>query len=93
MNNTSNNNNITLTEAVKALYTQNTGISVKEILGSIRTQYTHLNVDYRKIYNTLKRVNGSTKTRKIEKASVVLDLSAPACTSVKGIVVKRGRQS
>lgn len=90
MNNTSNtNSNITLTEAVKALYTQNTGISVKEILGSIQTQHTHLNVDYRKVYNTLKRVNGSTKTSQMEKASVVLDIS----TAAKGTAEKHAQQS
>lgn len=88
-----NSNNTTLTEVVRGLYTQNAGITVKEILGSIQTQHNHLNVDYRKVYNTLKRVNGSTKAPKApktEKSTVIFDLTAPPAGSVKGIVVKRG---
>lgn len=90
------NSNTTLTEVVRGLYTQNTGITVKEILGSIQTQHNHLSVDYRKVYNTLKRVNGSTKAPKApktEKTTVIFDLSAPPAGSVKGIVVKHGRRS
>lgn len=59
--------NTTLTNAVKALYTANTNVSVKEILNSIQTNHTHLTVDYRKVYNTLKRI--SQDTSKAPKAS------------------------
>lgn len=91
----SNTINKGLTDIVRELYTQNAGVTVKEILGSIQTQHTHLNADYRKIYNTLKRVNGSSKapkTSKTEKSTVIFDLSAPPADTVKGIVVKRGRR-
>lgn len=88
--------NTTLTGAVKALYTANTNVSVKEILNSIQTDHTHLIVDYRKVYNTLKRISGGTskapKVVKTEKASIVLDLTqTPEGPTVKGIVVNSGK--
>lgn len=77
----SNTNTKGLTDIVRELYTQNTGITVKEILGTIQAQsLDHLTADYRKVYNTLKRVNGSTKTPKTpktEKSTIIFDLSAP----------------
>jgi hypothetical protein len=94
---TENTNTINkgLTDIVRELYTQNAGVTVKEILGSIQTQHNHLAVDYRKVYNTLKRVNGSSKapkTSKTEKSTVIFDLTAPPAYTAKGIVVKRGRR-
>ena len=88
--------NTTLTGTVKALYTANTNVSVKEILNSIQTDHTHLIVDYRKVYNTLKRISGGTsktpKVVKTEKASIVLDLTqTPEGPTVKGIVVNSGK--
>ncbi len=88
--------NTTLTNAVKALHTANTNVSVKEILNSIQTNHTHLIVDYRKVYNTLKRISQGTskapKTMKTEKASIVLDLTqTPEGPTVKGIVVNSGK--
>ena len=90
------NNTTTLTETVKALYSINNQYTVKGILEAIQTQYSYLKADYRKVYNTLKRINGSSKpvkvskTSKKEKTSIVFDLTAPAISSVKGIVFKRG---
>ena len=88
--------NTTLTNAVKALYTANTNVSVKEILNNLQTNHTHLAVDYRKVYNTLKRISGGTskapKVVKTEKASIVLDLTqTPEGPTVKGIVVNSGK--
>lgn len=76
MNTNINNQNSTLTEAVKAIYIANTGITVKEILNQIRNNHNHLSVDYRKVYNTLKRVNKgqNPKTSSLEKTSVIVDL-------------------
>jgi len=97
-NNTSTNNNMntTLTEAVKALYTANTQISVKEILNNLSTHQTHLKTDYRKVYNTLKRINGSSKVQKViktEKASIVLDLTqTPEGPAIPGVVVASGKK-
>jgi hypothetical protein len=95
-NNTTNNMNTTLTGTVKALYTANTNVSVKEILNSIQTNHSHLIVDYRKVYNTLKRISGGSskapKASKTEKASIVLDLTqTPEGPAVKGIVVNSGK--
>ena len=98
--------NTTLTNAVKALYTANTNVSVKEILNNIQTNHSHLIVDYRKVYNTLKRISGGSskaskevsveslmgKHMKTEKASIVLDLTqTPEGPAVKGIVVNAGK--
>lgn len=96
-NNTSTNNtNTTLTEAVKALYTANTQISVKEILNNLSTHQTHLKTDYRKVYNTLQRINGSSKAPKAvktEKASIVLDLTqTPEGPAIPGVVVASGKK-
>ena len=88
------NNNITLTEAVKTLYTTNTKTSVKEILGAIQIQHTHLKVDYRKVYNTWKRISGSSTKKsvlKTENASIVLDLTMTPTETVKGVVYSQGR--
>ena len=95
--NTTNNMNTTLTNAVKALYTANTNVSVKEILNSIQTNHTHLKVDYRKVYNTLKRISQDTskapKAMKTEKASIVLDLTqTPEGPAVPGVVVSNGKK-
>lgn len=90
------NNTTSLTTIIKDLYTQNTEITVKEILSKISSDYTNFQTDYRKVYNTLKRINGSTKTQKtskMEKSTVIFDLSAPPAATVKGIVVKRGRRN
>lgn len=89
-------NTSTLTSAVKTLYTANTNVSVKEILNNIQTNHTHLIVDYRKVYNTLKRVSGGTsktpKTAKVEKASIVLDLTqTPEGPAIPGVVVNSGK--
>jgi len=88
--------NTTLTNAVKALYTANTNVSVKEILNNLQTNHTHLAVDYRKVYNTLKRISQDTskapKAMKTEKASIILDLTqTPEGPTVKGIVVNSGK--
>ena len=96
-NTTNNNMNTTLTNAVKALYTANTNVSVKEILNSIQTNHTHLKVDYRKVYNTLKRISQDTskapKVVKTEKASIVLDLTqTPEGPAVPGVVVSNGKK-
>ena len=91
--------NTTLTEVVKALHTATPTMSVKEIRDSIAVNYTHLQADYRKVYNTLKRIwVGSpsktqkvSKTPKIEKSSIIFDLTIPPAATVKGIVFKRGQ--
>lgn len=95
-NTTNNMNTMTLTNAVKALYTANTNVSVKEILKDLQTNHSHLIVDYRKVYNTLKRISGGTsktpKAVKTEKASIILDLTqTPEGPAVKGIVVNNGK--
>jgi len=107
INTTTNNMNTTLTEAVKALYTTNTNVSVKEILNSIQTNQTYLKADYRKVYNTLKRISQDTskaskevsveslmgKHMKTEKASIILDLTqTPKGPAIPGVVVNAGKK-
>ena len=96
-NNTTNNNmNTTLTNAVKALYEVSPMMPVKDILENLKFNHTHLAVDYRKVYNTLKRISQDTskapKAMKTEKASIILDLTqTPEGPTVKGIVVNSGK--
>jgi hypothetical protein len=97
INTTNNNMNTTLTNAVKALYTANTNVSVKEILNNLQTNHTHLAVDYRKVYNTLKRISQDTskapKAMKTEKASIILDLTqTPKGPAIPGVVVSNGKK-
>lgn len=98
-NNTSTNNNnmnTTLTEAVKALYLAHPRITVIQIMNDLRVNQTHLKTDYRKVYNTLKRINGSSKAPKViktEKASIVLDLTqTPEGPAIPGVVVASGKK-
>lgn len=89
------NNNTTLTQAVKAIHEVSPMMSVKDILEAIQINHNHLIVDYRKVYNTLKRVSGGTskapKTSKVEKSSIIFDLTLEPAHTVKGVVVKRGQ--
>lgn len=89
------NNNTTLTQAVQALHEIDPMMPVKDILENLQINHTHLQVDYRKVYNTLKRVSGGTskapKTPKIEKSSIIFDLTLEPAHTVKGVVVKRGQ--
>jgi hypothetical protein len=89
-------NTSTLTEAVKALYEVCPMMPVKEIVENLSINHKHLIVDYRKVYNTLKRVSGGTsktpKTAKVEKASIVLDLTqTPEGPAIPGVVVNSGK--
>ena len=87
-NTTNNMNTMTLTNAVKALYTANTNASVKEILNSLQTNHTHLTVDYRKVYNTLKRISGgSSKAPKASKEVSVESLMGKHMKSEKASIV------
>jgi hypothetical protein len=85
-------NNITLTEAVKALHEVSPMMPVKDILENLNINHNHLKVDYRKVYNTLKRVSGNRtkKTPKMEKTSIILDLTIPATQTVKSVVYSNG---
>jgi len=92
------NNNTTLTQAVKAIHEVSPMMSVKDILEAIQINHNHLQVDYRKVYNTLKRVSGGTtkapktsKAPKVEKSSIIFDLTLEPAHTVKGVVVKRGQ--
>jgi len=92
------NNTTTLSQAIEELYSCNAHIEVKGILAILHKtpEYAHLKdkAEYRPVYNTLKRVMGTTKPSKIqktEKTSIIFDLSAPAASTVKGIVFKRGQ--
>ena len=93
------NNNTTLTEAIKALYTANTNISVKDLLGEISSQYSHLKdkAHYRAVYNTLKRISkGSLKTQvvkapKTEKSSIILDFTQEPLETVSSKVFFAGK--
>jgi len=94
----SNTKNITLTEAIRALYGESATMSVKGLVETLKTNsaYSHLSVDYRKVYNTWKRVSGNSKpakTTKTSKASVVLDLTIPPIseTAPKSQVVCEGQ--
>lgn len=71
MNDTTENNNMGLTEAIKTLCGQSLQMPVKEVLGNLKsnTAYSHLIVDYRKVYNTMKRISKTSKTQ------VVIDLN------------------
>ncbi len=93
-------NTTTLTETVKAIHTATPTMSVKEIRDIIAVNYTHLQADYRKVYNTLKRIwvgsssKPSSKTsKKVSKASIVLDLTQPPINAqaIPGKVVCAGR--
>ena len=88
------NNTTTLTEAVKALYATHPRITVIQIVNDLSVNQPHLKADYRKVYNTFKRINGSSKapkTPKVEKSSIIFDLTIPPAATVKGIVFKRGQ--
>jgi len=88
INTTTNNMNTTLTEAVKALYTTNTNVSVKEILNSIQTNQTYLKADYRKVYNTLKRISQDTsKTPKASKEVSVESLVGKHIKTEKASII------
>ena len=91
-------NTTTLTEAVKALYTATPTMSVKDILENLKINQTHLKADYRKVYNTFKRISGtSNKNFKIieasdlDKCSIIFDLTASPTATVKGVLFKRGQ--
>lgn len=86
-----NNTTTTLTEAVKALYAAHPRITVIQIVNDLSVNQTHLKADYRKVYNTFKRINGSSKAPKVEKSSIIFDLTIPPAATVKGIVFKRGQ--
>lgn len=89
-------NTSTLTEVVKALYEVSPMMPVKDILENLKFNHTHLKADYRKVYNTLKRISeGTSKTPKAvktEKASIVLDLTqTPSGPAIPGVVVNCGK--
>jgi hypothetical protein len=90
-------NNITLSQAIKDLYTANTNLSVKDLLKGINENesYSHLKdkAHYRAVYNTLKRISGTPtkKAPKLETASIVLDLTITPTETVKGVVYSKGR--
>jgi hypothetical protein len=87
------NNTTTLTEAVKALHNVAPMMPVKEIVENLTINHSHLKVDYRKVYNTLKRISGTPtkKAPKLETASIVLDLTITPTETVKGVVYSKGR--
>ena len=90
-----NNMNITLTEAVKTLHEISPMMPVKDILENLSINHKHLQVDYRKVYNTLKRVSGGSskvsKPSNIKKASIILDLTqTPKGPTIPGVVVNSG---
>jgi len=87
------NNTITLTEAIKAIHATVPMMPVKDIVENLTINHSHLKVDYRKVYNTLKRISGSSvkKAPKMEKASIVLDLTITPSETVKGVVYSKGR--
>ena len=83
-------NPITITQAVKQLYTSNPSSTVKEMVQNLKEGQWQ-SVNYRQVYNALKRVKGTSKAPKVKKSSIIFDLSAPPAYTVKGIVVKRGK--
>ena len=91
--------NITLTEAIRALYGESATTPIKNVVETLKTNpaYSHLSADYRKVYNTWKRVSGNSKpskTTKTSKTSVVLDLTIPPSEgTVPGVVVSEGIQA
>jgi len=101
------NNTTTLTEAVKAIHNASPMMPVKAIVENLNINHSHLIVDYRKVYNTLKRISGKTpkaskevsveslmgEHRKTEKVSIVLDLTqTPEGPTVPGVVVNSGKK-
>jgi hypothetical protein len=83
-------NPITITQAVKQLYTCNPSSTVKEMVQNlIEGQWQSVN--YRQVYNALKRIKGSSGVPKAKKSSIIFDLSAPPAYTVRGILVKRGK--
>jgi hypothetical protein len=85
--------NITLTEAIRALYGESATTPIKNVVETLKTNpaYSHLSVDYRKVYNTWKRVSGNSKPLKTSKTSVILDLTTtPLEGTVPGVVVSEG---
>ena len=91
------NTNTTLTSAVKALHEASPMMPVKDILENLKFNHTHLKADYRKVYNTLKRISQDTsktpKTAKVEKASIILDLTqTPEGPAIPGVVVNSGKK-
>jgi hypothetical protein len=93
------NNTTTLTEAVKAIHTVTPTMSVKEIRDIIAVNYTHLQADYRKVYNTLKRIwvgsaSKPSKSSKVQKTSIVFDLTQTPVNAkaIPGKVVCAGRR-
>lgn len=85
------NTTTSLTEAVKALYAAHPRITVIQIVNDLSVNQPHLKADYRKVYNTFKRVNGSSKAPKTEKSSIIFDLTMTPATTVKGTLFKRGQ--
>lgn len=80
-----------LTEAVKALYAAHPRITVIQLVNDLSVNQPHLKADYRKVYNTFKRINGSVKAPKVEKSSIIFDLTMPPASTVKGTIFKRGQ--
>lgn len=88
-------NTTTLKQAIQALYTAHPRITVIQIVNDLSVNQPHLQVNYRKVYNTLKRVTGgiskTPKTPKVKKSSIIFDLTLEPTHAVKGVVVKRGQ--
>jgi hypothetical protein len=85
------NTTTTLTEAVKALYAAHPRITVIQLVNDLSVNQPHLKADYRKVYNTFKRINGSAKAPKVEKSSIIFDLTLAPAATVKGTIFKRGQ--
>jgi len=94
-------NTTTLRQAIEELYNCNAQLEVKGILTILHKtpEYAHLKhqAEYRPVYNTLKRVMGTTKpskTAKVQKTSIVLDLTQPPINTqaIPGKVVCAGRR-
>jgi hypothetical protein len=95
------NNTITLRQAIEELYSCNAQLEVKGILAILNQapEYTHLQdkAAYRPVYNTLKRVMGTTKPSKpskVQKTSIVFDLTQTPVNAkaIPGKVVCAGRR-
>ena len=97
-------NTTTLRQAIEELYSCNAQLEVKGILAILNQapEYTHLQdkAAYRPVYNTLKRVMGTTKPSKpskpskVQKTSIVFDLTQTQVNAkaIPGKVVCAGRR-
>jgi len=95
-------NTTTLRQAIEELYNCNAQLEVKGILAILNKtpEYAHLKdkAEYRPVYNTLKRVMGTTKpsktSKKVQKTSIVFDLTQTPVNAqaIPGKVVCAGRR-